>query len=108
MHTAKDVLIAGAMGGLRKALVKEALLRGMEVSVLVRSEQKLNEELGDVVVNRLECTLEMLPAKALRVFTREGRCACCSGGERKHSKGRVESLQRKQRKKVCIPFSFLK
>ena len=41
-----NLLVVGAAGGLGSAVVREALRRGHAVSVLVRSEQKLNETLG--------------------------------------------------------------
>ena len=44
-----NALIAGATGGLGKCLVREALSRGMLVSVLVRDQAKLDAELGDIV-----------------------------------------------------------
>ena len=43
------VLVVAATGGLGSSLVKEALSRGHTVSVFVRNEAKLNEELGDVL-----------------------------------------------------------
>lgn len=47
--TQMSALVIGATGGLGKAIVREALSVGMKVSVLVRSKDKLNEELADVV-----------------------------------------------------------
>lgn len=46
-------LIVGATGGLGKCLVKEALDQGHTVSVLVRDEKKLHEEVGAETVKKL-------------------------------------------------------
>jgi NAD(P)-dependent dehydrogenase (short-subunit alcohol dehydrogenase family) len=109
MHSAKDVLIVGATGGLGKALVIEALLRGMEVSVLVRSEQKLNEELGDVVVNRLSAVHigDAANQSCSAFYAGKEVVFVAVGANASIAKAVSKACKENNVKKVCFPFFFL-